>query len=114
VDQDIAMQGDFKRYLREAPFFGFSPPRLDIYYHRFGYVPQNAVFLSFEHLDEDVNDHVGPYLKPGAHKLVPDNITGMSRYEDYYDEEAEALCYARHRWFFDKGFYRRRRSHQTG
>lgn len=105
--QDIAMKGDFKEYLRRAPFFGFYPPRLDLYYHLFGLVPDNAIFIRFEELNTGLHQHVMPYLE-GTPSIPHTNKTGKSRFEDYYDEEAEELCYGRHRWFFDKGFYPRR------
>lgn len=105
--QKIAMSTDFKGYLNEAPFFGYNPPRLDVFYHSFGTIPANAVFLKHEHLNDDIQAHIFPHLKEPA-GLPRENVTGDSKFEKYYDAEAEELCYNRHRWFFDKGFYRRR------
>lgn len=106
--QTIALESDFKGYLRDSPFFGYSPPRLDLFYHIDNTIPENAIFLKHEFLNQDIVDHVLPFLKPGV-KLPRENVTGDSVYEKYYDDEAEELCYRRHRWFFDKGFYRRRK-----
>ena len=105
--QKIALEGDFRNYLASAPFFGFNPPRLDLYYHIFGRILDNAVFLSFENLSKDLEIHVAPFMKSAA-TLPHVNKTGKSVFSEYYNTETEELCYSRHRWFFDKGFYRRK------
>ncbi len=107
--QEIALTSDFKTYLREAPFFGYFPPRLDLYYHESGYVPANLIVLRHERLEEEAVRHLWPFLSnPGA-PLPRINRTASACFEEYYDMEAEALCFDRHRWFFEQGFYHRRR-----
>lgn len=107
--QKIALEGSFKSYLENAPFFGHYPPRLDLYYHIDNLIPSNVVYFKYEHINQDIKDHLFPFLK---HRPVfpHENKTGDSSFNKYYDAEAEDLCYRRHRWFFDKGFYRRKRS----
>jgi hypothetical protein len=109
VAQNLALAGDFKEYLRKAPFFAKFPPRLDLYYHDgLGRVPENMVILRYESLAQDIAAHVYPFLT--AHAEIPRlNVTGESRFEDYYcDTEMERLCFIRHVWFFNEGFYTRR------
>nr|WP_295467474.1 hypothetical protein [Mesorhizobium sp.] len=73
--QKIAMSTDFKGYLLAAPFFGYKPPRLDAFYHAFGAIPANAVFLKFEHLSEDIRAHIFPHLIEPA-ELPRENLPG--------------------------------------
>lgn len=104
--QKIALESEFKEYLRVAPFFGFNPPRMDLYYHILGAVPSNMCILRFESLDADVEKHVFPYLTDQP-VLGKENVTGKSKFDKYYDAESEEMCYNRHRWFFDNGYYER-------
>lgn len=111
--QDIAMAGDFKRYLREAPFFGHFPPRLDLYYHEAGQVPSNLTILRHERLAEEVAKHITPFYLSKSNAAFPRiNTTSRARFEEYYDSEAEELCFYRHRWFFDNAFYPRRNAEE--
>jgi hypothetical protein len=106
IAQEIALQGDFLNYLTNAPFFGMSPPRLDLYYQFNGAMPENLVILRYERLEADIKLHVAPYLDEGY--LLPHvNQSAREKTQDVYDAQMEALCYRRHRWFFDKGFYSR-------
>ena len=104
--QKIALENNFKDYLKVAPFFGFNPPRMDLYYHLCGQMLDNLCILRFEHLNDDIREHVFPYLIDQP-VLGHENATGKSKFDRYYDPEAEALCYQRHKWFFDKGYYER-------
>jgi hypothetical protein len=107
--QEVALHGDFKRYLAEAPFFGYFPPQLDLYYHENGSTPANLVVLRYERLNEEVEKHIAPFCREGADVPLPRlNVTAKACFEDYYDAEAEELCFQRHRWFFDEGFYERK------
>lgn len=107
-DQELALSGDFKRYLREAPFFGHFPPRLDLYYHEDGRAPANLRVLRYERLEDEIRQHVAPFLRTANAPLPHENPTIAARFEEYYDSEAEEFCYLRHRWFFDTGLYSRR------
>lgn len=104
--QKIALEGDFRRYLATAPFFGMNPPRLDLYYHVDGNIPDNLVILRYEQLAHDIERHIAPYLS--ANYQVPyENQSNHESVDQVYDAELEALCYQRHKWFFDNGFYAR-------
>ena len=104
--QDIALEGDFRNYLSKAPFFGMNPPRLDLYYHFNGAMPDNLVILRHERLSSDLELHLAPYLEAG-YALPRENQSKHKGVDEMYDAEMEALCYDRHRWFFDKAFYPR-------
>ena len=104
--QDIALEGDFKKYLETAPFFGMTPPRLDLYYHVNGYMPANLVILRYEHLAEGIERNLANFLTPG-YELPHENESAHESVAEIYDSEMEELCYRRHRWFFDKSFYAR-------
>ncbi len=104
--QDIALEGDFRQYLANAPFFGKNPPRLDLYYHVDGVIPDNLAILRYEHLAQDIADHIAPYLE-GHYEIPYENQSAHASIEDVYDAELEALCHERHKWFFEAGFYSR-------
>lgn len=113
--QVLALTGDFKHYLREAPFFGHFPPRLDLYYQDSGLVPANLSILRYERLAEEVAEQVAPFCLTSPGALLPRvNATDKSVFEDYYDSEAEELCFQRHNWFFEKGFYDRKNGTDVG
>ena len=80
--QEIALTGDFKRYLRDAPFFGHLPPRLDLYYHEAGYVPGNLTVLRHERLAEEVARHISPFLTKPEAVLPRVNTTASARFEE--------------------------------
>ena len=107
--QDLAMAGDFKKYLRFAPFFGSMPPRLDRYFRIGDVVPRNLRVLRFEHLDEDLENRMTAYLRSDRKPLAHLNRSHHEDFWSYYDDEAEELCYRRHPWFFDMSFYGRGR-----
>ncbi|MEO7725400.1 MAG: hypothetical protein ABIU29_12070 [Chthoniobacterales bacterium] len=110
-EQDLAMTGDFKRYLAEAPFFGHFPPRLDLYYHESGSTPDNLTVLRYERLNDEVERWIAPFFGLDSNPPLPRiNETSRASFEDYYGPEAEELLFERHRWFFENGFYRRRRA----
>ena len=104
--QQIALEGDFRQYLATAPFFGMNPPRLDLYYHIDGHIPDNLVILRYEQLAVEIERHIAPYLDSG-YRVPHENKSKHAPVGQVYDVELEALCYQRHRWFFDNGFYRR-------
>ncbi len=104
--QNIALEGDFRNYLSKAPFFGMNPPRLDLYYHFNGAMPDNLVILRHERLLLDLELHLALYLEAG-YALPRENQSKHKGVNEMYDAEMEALCYDRHRWFFDKAFYPR-------
>lgn len=104
--QTIALENDYKNYLRQAPFFGMNPPRLHLYFSINGHLPENLVVLKFERLNEDIKTFMSPYMKPG-YQLPFENASTHKKYEEVYDEETEELCFERNRWFFEKGFYAR-------
>jgi len=104
--QDIALEGDFRKYLATAPFFGKNPPRLDLYYHIEGIIPDNLVILRYENLAQDIAAHIAPYLE-GDYHIPHENQSAHAAVDGVYDAQLEALCYERHRWFFDEGFYSR-------
>lgn len=106
--QAIAMNSSFKEYLATAPFFGQFPPRLDRYFHMHGSIPNNLVVLKHEYLTNDISFHLSPYLQEGV-RLDHINQSNRRPADELYDSESEGLCYNRHKWFFDKGFYSRRR-----
>ena len=63
--QEIALKGDFRQYLETAPFFGMNPPRLDLYYHIGGHIPDNLVILRYEKLAAEIERHIASYLESG-------------------------------------------------
>jgi hypothetical protein len=104
--QEIALSSDFKGYLANAPFFGMNPPRFNLYFTFNGVLPDNLIVLRYETLAQDIDRYMSPYLKPGG-KLPSINKSRHKSYSKVYDKEAEELCFLRHRWFFEKGFYSR-------
>lgn len=106
--QKIALSSSFNEYLATAPFFGQNPPRLDRYFHMHGLIPENLVVLRQENLSNDIQFHLSPYLRDDI-ELKHVNKSERQSVSELYDSETEALCYERHRWFFDKGFYSRRK-----
>lgn len=104
--QTIAMAHEFKDYLRQAPFFGMNPPRLDLYYQLNGILLPNLVVLKFERLRDDIHTYLKPYLE-GDYELPHHNVSNHQDYLEVYDIEMEQLCFDRNRWFFEKGFYSR-------
>ncbi len=106
--QKIALKNDFEMYLREAPFFAMNPPRLFLYYTFNKCIPDNLVILKYENLEEDIDIYLAPYLKE-KYKLPFENKSKHKHYEEVYNETTEALCFERHRWFFEKGFYQRKK-----
>ncbi len=110
--QDLALAGDYEKYLREAPFFGANPPRLDRYMRLGSVVPESLRVLRHEHLADDFDEMIGPHLRHDAPKKLP-RLNASKRadnYRQYYNAVTEELCYQRHRFFFDKSFYRRDRT----
>ena len=105
--QDLAVAGNFRAYLREAPFRGATPPRLDRYFTIMGSTPDNLQIIRYEHLQPDVHRLVEPYLAEKNARIPHLNKSEHTHWGDFFDEEAEQLCYERHAWFFDEGFYRR-------
>jgi hypothetical protein len=103
--QEIAMSSTFKEYLEKAPFFGQFPPRLDRYYQLGCAIPDNLIILKFENLASEIRFKLAPHLDHV--ELGHENISDRRPYVDMYDYESELLCYERHAWFFDKGFYAR-------
>ena len=104
--QRIALDNDFRDYLRQAPILGMNPPRLDLYFQLNGIMPENLVVLKFERLNQDISTFLSPYLEPG-YELHHENASKHDSYQDVYDQELEQLCFERNRWFFEKGFYSR-------
>ena len=104
--QEIALEGDFRQYLATAPFFGMNPPRLDLYYHIDGRIPDNLVILRYEKLAVEIERHIASYLESG-YQVPHENKSKHAPVGQVYDAELEALCYQRHKWFFDNGFYTR-------
>ena len=107
VAQDLAKAGDFKSYLAAAPFFGSMPPRLDRYFRIGDFLPTNLKVLRFEHLEVDLAAKMSPYLRNDGTRLAHLNRSKHDDFWNYYDDEAEELCYRRHSWFFDMSFYER-------
>ena len=104
--QDIALEGDFREYLATAPFFGMFPPRLDLYFHLNGSIPDNMVILRYESLAADISRYMKPYLE-SFDTLPHENQSDHKDVSEVYNPEMEKLCYERHRWFFEKSFYAR-------
>ncbi|WP_040516057.1 hypothetical protein [Gilvimarinus chinensis] len=104
--QKIALEHDYKEYLKRAPFFGMNPPRLNLYFSLNGTLPDNLTVLKFENLNADIETYMSPYLSEG-YKLPFENVSKHKKYQDVYDAETEQLVFDRNRWFFEKGFYAR-------
>ena len=107
--QEIAMSCDFTEYLQRAPFFGQKPPRLDKYFSMNGMIPDNMAILRYENLSNDIEFNLEKFLKSKDYKLNHINKSNRKPATDLYDKETEEMCYLRHRWFFDKGFYSRQK-----
>lgn len=105
--QELALAGDFAEYLAAAPFFGWSPPNLTGYYRIGNYIPDNLRILRFESLAHELDSRMAPYLKAGRALLPHLNKSDHDDYRSYFDARTERLCFERHRWFFDLGFYPR-------
>ena len=84
--QDIALEGDFRHYLSKAPFFGMRPPRLDLYYHLNGSMPDNLVILRHERLSSDLRTASGPLPREWL-CLTRENQSKHKAVEDVYDAE---------------------------
>ncbi len=106
--RDIALAQDFKGYLSSAPFFGMYPPRLHFYFSINNLIPENLVVLKYENLVNDIDNYLSPYLTDFT-GLPRVNVSKHRDYREEYDAEMEELCFNRHRWFFEKGFYSRER-----
>lgn len=104
--QKIAIESNYKEYLKSAPFFGMNPPRLNMFYQFNGIIPDNLVVLKFENLNQDIKTYLAPYLNEG-YELHHENASKHDEYSKVYDEELEDICFQRNRWFFEKGFYQR-------
>ncbi len=104
--QDIALNSSLREYLRSAPFFGMRPPRLHLYYSFQGSIPANLIILRYERLAKDIATYMSPFLNDD-YALPFENRSEHRSYTEEYDAECEALCFNRHRWFFEKGFYER-------
>ncbi|MCH7788290.1 MAG: hypothetical protein IH940_02500 [Acidobacteria bacterium] len=106
----LALENEFPVYLRQAGFFGSAPPRFERYYQLAGRVPANLRILRFESLESDLCRHIAPFVsdRPRENYLEVENATEHSPYWEHYDAEAEELCYQRHRWLFDSGYFARR------
>ncbi|MEM7139529.1 MAG: hypothetical protein AAF548_00755 [Actinomycetota bacterium] len=107
IAQDLAMEGDFTAYLEDAPFFGWSPPNIAGYYRIGERIPANLRILRFENLAAEINTRMNAHLDPDRGVLPHRNSSERDAYARYYDGRSEQLCYERHRWFFDLGFYPR-------
>lgn len=105
--QEIAKTSSFSEYLEKAPFFGQNPPRLDKYFSMGGMMPDNLVVLRYENLENDIEFHLSPYFKSESYEFGHINKSNRKPVGELYNKETEEMCYRRHRWFFDKGFYSR-------
>jgi len=104
--QELVLEGGFRQYLATAPFFGMNPPGLDLYYHVEGHIPDNLVILRYEKLAAEIERHIASYLESG-YEVPHENKSKHAPVGQVYDVELAALCYQRHKWFFDNGFYSR-------
>ena len=104
--QDIAMQGDFTIFLRDAPLFAMLPPRLHLYLTMANQIPENLVVLRFERLTKDIETYMSMYLDSN-YQLPLLNKAEHASYHQEYNEERELLCFNKHRFFFEKGSYSR-------
>ena len=103
--QEIALSSSFKEYLKAAPFFGQNPPRLDKYYQIGNSIPPNLVVLKYESLESEIRWKLAPHLK--KIDLGRENSSERKLVSEIFNPETEVLCFNRHKWFFEKGFYQR-------
>ena len=104
--QELVLEGGFRQHLATALFFGMNPPGLDLYYHVEGHIPDNLVILRYEKLAAEIERHIASYLESG-YEVPHENKSKHAPVGQVYDVELAALCYQRHKWFFDNGFYSR-------
>lgn len=104
--QELVLEGGFRQHLATALFFGMNPPGLDLYYHVEGHIPDNLVILRYEKLATEIERHIASYLESG-YEVPHENKSKHAPVGQVYDVELAALCYQRHKWFFDNGFYSR-------
>jgi len=96
-----AATGDFGHFVRNAPFFGNLPPRIERYYTLDGSVPPNMQLVRFETMQQVVPDIIAPHAF-GRSAFPHFNVSTKRRpYRDYLTPEIEAAIYEKYRFLFD-------------
>ena len=108
--RDIARTTTFSEFLETAPLFGHLPPRLDLYYRLSEHdpIPANLRRLAFDSLVADFEEHFGRFLTRGprlGHVNASDRRIDLDM---VYGTVEENICFERHRWIFDQGWFSRR------
>lgn len=101
--------GDLLDFVRRAGYHRKDTPQ-EGYFLFEGQLLPNLTLVRFERMAQDFPAVVAPFLRSGASLALPHaNRTGYgSCIEQEVTPEIEDLIYMKHRYMFDRGFYRRR------
>ncbi|HEY2446593.1 MAG TPA: sulfotransferase domain-containing protein [Rhizomicrobium sp.] len=103
---EIAIEGDFTRFARTAPYLGRLPARIEDWYQIKGSTPQNLHILRFESLERDLESAVSALYRV-RRKLPKLNVSAHEPYASYMNADAEEAIYRKYQWLFDRQFYSR-------
>lgn len=99
--QDLAMEGDFDRFCREALYpYIRRPVPIERYYSLDGDVPlPNMRLIRFENLSADLNDALSPFVTTSA-VLPHENATLRPPWRELVNERNEPYIYEKYQWLF--------------
>lgn len=100
----LAQEGDFKKFAKEALFWGKKTAEFENYYTLNGKVLDNMKILRFEDLNNQIRMQLSDYID-NTHTLKMVNTTKRKDYHEYIDEDTEKFIYNMYQWVFDKGYY---------
>jgi hypothetical protein len=107
--QEIAMSGDFVRFVREVPYPRGTPIPIEDYYTLDGIIPPNLRLLRQERLEADLRGLFGPgrleaWLRLKLNRPRPRlevlNDSQHADWREYISAEVEPFIYERYRWLF--------------
>lgn len=110
IDTQLAVDGDFRRFCAEAPFYGKLPSRIERYYTPDGRtLPGNLRLIRFEAFEADLMREVQGFSL-GRSPLGHENASGRSGakvppVDMSFDAESEAAVFRKFRFLFH--FYER-------
>lgn len=110
IDSELALAGDFRRFCREAPFYGKLPSRIERYYTSDGRtLPVNLRLIRFESLEEDLMREVSGFgldRSPLGHENSSSRSSAKSPTVDMsFDAGAEEAVFRKFHFLFN--FYER-------
>lgn len=101
----IAAEGDFRKYVLEAPrFFKVDGYLLD----ENGKIPNNLFIVRFEDFSTQINPIASQFLRKPLEFETRINTSNREKYMSYFtDSEIEEAVYKKFLLLFNKGFYSR-------